>query len=57
VITDCTLYDNTAGEEGGGIDNNDMMTVDHCALSDNYATYGGGIANWWVRPPPGIQAC
>lgn len=44
-----TIRDGTAGEGliGGGINNSQTgrLTVSNCAVSNNAATYGGGIAN------------
>jgi hypothetical protein len=44
TVSACTLSDNSATYEGGGIYNNSTMAVSDCTLSCNSATYeGGGI--------------
>jgi predicted outer membrane repeat protein len=43
TVSDCTVSDNSASYEGGGIYNNFLMTISGGAVSGNSAPYGGGI--------------
>ncbi|MFC2077441.1 choice-of-anchor Q domain-containing protein [Candidatus Bipolaricaulota bacterium] len=46
TLTDCTVRDNTATYDGGGIANFDQgVTIRRCTISGNEARRGGGIYN------------
>jgi hypothetical protein len=49
VLNNCTLYDNTASQQGGGIYNGGTGTLEvlSCSFeSDSASGYGGAIMNW-----------
>jgi hypothetical protein len=45
TVTDSTISGNSEANYGGGIYNENRLTVANSILSDNSATYGGGIYN------------
>ena len=46
TITNSSIADNLATENGGGIDSNDSLTVQNSTLRQNNAKRGGGVVNW-----------
>jgi predicted outer membrane repeat protein len=45
TITNCSIFGNTATDQGGGIYNLGDLTVTNSTISDNSASYGGAIEN------------
>ena len=45
TLTDMTITDGVAANNGGGIDNAGTLTLTHVTLTGNAATLGGGITN------------
>ncbi len=45
MLNNCTISDNVAGSQGGGILNDDDMGLINCTVTGNRASLGGGIRN------------
>jgi parallel beta-helix repeat protein len=47
IVTDCAFLNNTAGDDGGGMvnDNSSIPTLTNCLFSSNSANRGGGVRN------------
>lgn len=45
-LTNCAIIDNSATHEGGGVDNDGMMTLTNCTITGNTASTSGGVFNF-----------